>query len=255
MCIAIAKIKNVATPSMNVFKNSFINNPDGAGIAVCRDGSNKVEVIKGLMTFKEFKKTFHRLRITRKDSALFHFRIGTAGSNSMGNCHPFPLEKKASALKKLYYTTDLAMVHNGILTVEEDKEQDFSDTQTYIAKTLAASYVKDNLFTYPMFELIEDSIGYGNKFAFIKNNGVIFLMGTGWTMDKGIHYSNTTYKERKTHAVDCTSYTYYTYEETPLKQCPECKKIGFVEVAIAYGIRECYCKHCFYSWEEKREVN
>jgi hypothetical protein len=194
MCIIVVSSFNVPVPSVETLHNCFDHNPDGAGYMFTR---NKVLTLKkGFMTWEAFLEAYQRDNITAKDSIVYHFRIGTAGSKSPGNCHPFPFSNNTELLKTTMIDgLPAAIAHNGVFGVGDTKE-DLSDTQLFIARNLAHPDIIKNL-EVPIFRnLINEALGTGNKVAIMLSTGQIWYYGAGWTSQEGILYSNTSYLPR-----------------------------------------------------------
>jgi len=125
---------------------------------------------------------------------VLHFRIMTHGGVNPECTHPFPITDNVGALKKLKASVDIGVAHNGIIHSVTPRK-DLSDTMEYIATQLAP--LKRAL---PKFYenkharlLIQNAIE--SKMAFLTEGGKIYTLGD-FVTDKGILYSNTSYKER-----------------------------------------------------------
>ena len=96
MCIIIAKDKKNRLPKIKELEYCFDYNNDGAGFMYTDNG--KVIIDKGYMTKEDFLaryKTLCKKYNNFKDKCLVaHCRIGTAGSNTAQNTHPYALTKK-----------------------------------------------------------------------------------------------------------------------------------------------------------------
>lgn len=205
MCIAIAKPRGIDRPSNEILTECFKNNKDGAGFSFAING--KVHIMKGYMKLEDLITAVESLEkfIKMKDtSMLFHFRIGTQGGNVEGNTHPFPLSDVEEELKSTLHITDMAMIHNGIISKTSGSEYrkkfpNLSDTQIFCSeflKEMKDVYGYDKMFDSKLVNaIISEFLGSG-KFAFLDKDGAINTYGE-WIEDNGIFYSNKTYKESK----------------------------------------------------------
>ena len=211
MCIIVSKEKNQNIPSKKILKNCFTSNPDGAGFMYT--SNNKVRIEKGFFTFEEFykrlKKVDKALNLYKK-SLVMHFRIGTSGGYSEGACHPFPVTDNISEIQKTETTSKLGMVHNGIIS--NFVYGKLSDTQ---------NFVKD--FVYPLLKINCNFLNNKNainllykqsgatKLCFLDKYDNITYVGNFIT-DKGIKYSNTSYKDY-TYVPTYKNYKYYDWTD------------------------------------------
>lgn len=204
MCIIVAKPAGVTMPEFSVFENCFRGNPDGAGLMIASDG--KVYGRKGLMSIKAFNDALNDFETLYGDlkshTMVFHFRIGTHGTNSPYNTHPFPLIPNShdyDTFKSLNWVADQGFAHNGILSSlgmhPDVKTHDVSDTMVFgkrIALLLAEHYNIAN-DTEPQF-LLNQMLGTGtSKFAFIDGDGNLFTIGN-FNQENGVMYSNYSYR-------------------------------------------------------------
>lgn len=205
----MVKKKGMALPPKQVFKTCFDNNPDGCGYMYVNNG--KVIIKKGYMGYKHLYKDIKRLTDKNDINVVVHFRIGTQGKNDAKTTHPYPITSNTDYMQKLYYETDLAVVHNGIIYGYEDKTRpDLNDTQIFIRDVLSVLqelnkdfYKNENAIT--MLEDITSS-----KLVFLDKDDTLSFVGN-FINDNGILYSNYTYKEtRYTYTTSNTSNTYTT---------------------------------------------
>ena len=173
MCIIAVKKANQLLPDGKIMETMFKNNSDGAGFCYCQDGEVKIQ--KGYMTCEAFTEALNKVSEkidTYATPMIFHFRIATHGGITPGLCHPFPMSKKMSDLKQLATSTQLAIIHNGIIDIKARK--DASDTMTYITEKLAKRYKWDNGFykNRKQRKIIQSEIG-SSKMAFLNYRGEI----------------------------------------------------------------------------------
>lgn len=204
MCIIIAKDKFGRLPSEEELKNSFENNSDGAGFMYVKDG--KVVIDKGYMTYtsfiKHYKKLLEENNNFKNKSLVIHCRIGTSGKNIKANTHPYPISNQTRLLKSRHLTNEkIGIVHNGIIK-GYGTATGLNDTQEFIQK-----------YFYPLYSHYEDfyknkDIMYGielitgSKFAILDTTDTIYYVGE-FVEDKGLKFSNTTYKPYRYY------YSYY----------------------------------------------
>lgn len=191
MCIIVAKPAGVKIP-LQILKNCFDSNPDGAGMAF-QLPSKDVFIRKGFMEFQDMKNSLRDLgkRMDLTDSnIIMHFRVTTHGLSDKGNCHPFPIEGLDYA-RKLSFITSTAVAHNGVITGYGGFNQIYSDTQVFINKILTPLVAKHpGIYRDPEFlDMLRKSTN--SKFAFLDNKGLSIT--DGFTEDDGLFLSNTSY--------------------------------------------------------------
>lgn len=198
MCIIVYKPQGIIMPKNNILENCFDSNPDGAGYMYQDYNSKKVIINKGFMSFDSFITTIENLSNNIDITAVnlvMHFRYATQGSIIPENSHPFPITDKVKNLKALSITVNTAMVHNGIIPFCSDynNKNKLSDTQIFI-KDYLSKMNNSILFNPAVLALIEESTN--SKFIFMNNNNKIELIGR-FIEDRGIYYSNDTYKKSR----------------------------------------------------------
>lgn len=214
MCIAIGSPMGVTPPSIETLKKCWDNNPDGAGIAYNFKG--QVNIIKGFMTWDAFKAAWENLNkrfdLTKR-SILIHFRIATHGGVHPECCHPFPIVADEGTIKKLEYTSDYAVIHNGRISLTSSdtySRTNMSDTMVFIEKYLSKLASNHNWFMNKVnMELIHDMID--SKMAILAGNGLIRFTAGFEKGEDGNFYSNTTYKEDRKKTTTYVNYgsSYY----------------------------------------------
>lgn len=199
MCIAIAKISGVKCPSLDILRNCWDSNPDGAGFAF--NDAGRVVIKKGFMTWNDFQTAW--LRYSKRydfdnRGVLIHFRISTHGGTNPQNTHPFPVISDTGMMQKSECVCDYAAIHNGIITMTSSqayKERSVSDTLVFIRDYL--SLIAQNKAWFKRranIELINLLIDApSSKMAILNGRGEI-IYTDGFTEDNGILYSNTSYK-------------------------------------------------------------
>ena len=187
MCIIVFKPKNRNMPSDEIIKRCFETNPNGAGLMYRYD--NKIHIKKGFMTVDTLINCINEIKQTvnlKKTDVCLHFRISTTGSTIPQNCHPFPLSNNIDDLKSLEITTDKAIAHNGILndySKLHNDQTDMSDTM-YFSKMLSG--VNDRFL-----QNVISAHAINSRFVLMTVKKTI---SWGLINDKGILYSNTSYR-------------------------------------------------------------
>lgn len=86
MCVIIVKPKDAVVPD-NIMEYSAFLNPDGIGVYSYAD---KPKIFKA-MDYESAQNTVRQFN--RKDVfSIFHFRLATAGTKTIDNVHPFPID-------------------------------------------------------------------------------------------------------------------------------------------------------------------
>lgn len=185
MCIIVYAPAGV-TVNESVLTNCFSSNPDGAGIMYQSNG--KVKIDKGYMSFSSFFAAWNS--IPSDVDRVAHFRIATSGRIEGGNCHPFPICKDYTEMRKLESWTHIGLAHNGILTKYTPKDRlmsTHSDTMAFIKKIV---HPLGNLVMRPeVQDLIDDATN--NKFAIMSPRQTV-LIGH-FIQYQGAFYSNSSY--------------------------------------------------------------
>lgn len=211
MCIIAYKPSNKKMISEETLKTMFDNNPDGCGFMFLQRG--EVHGEKGFMDFDSFYKALKKHKALWVTSPfVVHFRISTQAGVNKECTHPFPLSDKMGDLKKLKFTNDIGICHNGIisLTSSYSKKITHSDTMEFITDYLSLivsdiRYWKDNR-TIRLIERLAES-----KLAILDKSGHCELIGDFKKVD-GIYYSNDSYKKRTyTYKPVSTTKCYATY--------------------------------------------
>lgn len=199
MCIAVFKEKGSKCPSMEILKNCWDNNDDGAGYAYAYDG--QVHIKKGFMTWQSFADAFNADK-KRYDfdklGILIHFRISTHGGVNPQNTHPFPLSNDTGMLQKPESVSDYAVIHNGIISLTSSTataEKTTSDTLVFVRDYIWNIAQNRGWFKREAnIDLIYRLAG--SKIAILNRFGEI-IHTPGFTEDNGVWYSNDTYKNSR----------------------------------------------------------
>ena len=102
---------------------------------------NQVIIDKGYMNIDDLlvriEKLKNELHSDLTDNAIvFHFRIGTAGKNDKETTHPFIITNQDDKLRATKITSNLGVVHNGIIYHYSYKGGILSDTQLFIKNVI-----------------------------------------------------------------------------------------------------------------------
>lgn len=259
MCIIIYKPSKIKLPSESILKSAWNNNPDGAGF-MFRNIEGKIVIQKGFMKFNHFYNVLKSLKedITETDLVI-HFRFATQGTISAENTHPFPITDSIKGLKQLNVITNSAIVHNGIVNFcnlsKQNNKLDLSDTQLFIMNYLAKISI-ESLNNESIHELILHATS--SKFILMTKEQTNII--GNFIEDKGIYYSNSTYKEYKKEK--------YTYQYSKKDNNKTKKDIEYIpsycescleQIDSAYDLYKYYgvyvCKDCYDVYtEEDRQL-
>lgn len=178
MCLAVYKPAGVP-PDWEAYREGFRCNSHGAGFAVVDSGS--VKICKGFFSFDDFRSAFEPYADSQ---AAIHFRLATHGERDSANCHPFRV------------TDDLAMIHNGVLSIACNVNKAMSDTWHYVELVLRPMAHRDaDFYRRPDVKFMGESAIKGNKFVFLRGDGghAIWNESSGhWSEDAW--WSNDSYK-------------------------------------------------------------
>lgn len=231
MCVAVYKPERTNLPSLEILKQCWDANPDGAGFAL-RTGEEKyaIEIHKGYMTWKSFVTAYEKYRLADfAGDMLLHFRIATHGGISPGLTHPFSLTSDVKLLKHTNVLTNYALIHNGMLPIKP--EGNISDTMEF-CRRLAPLH--QNLPA--ALNLIQGMAG-NNKIA-VMTRDKVHLFGE-WECIDGVYFSNLlwdwpeylpTGKElRRLDNGFCPYCDCAIIQEDDLYYCPECCDVWMKE--------------------------
>lgn len=181
MCIAILVSPGSSVSDVQL-KNSFDNNPDGAGFSYVSEdltGHRKLRVFK-TMDYEVFLRKFKRAIYHNPESPfLVHFRIATHGTVDKFNCHPFFINKEVS------------FIHNGIIGgVGVDPVK--SDTQVFNDKVL--KNLPKDFYKKEVYKILIEKFIVGSKLLTLDIDGhvTIFNESAGHWKD-GVWFSNNSY--------------------------------------------------------------
>lgn len=189
MCVVVYKPVGVNFPSMDILKNCFNRNRDGAGFMYA-DG-DAVHIHKGFMSWDEFE---HAIKPHLKNKELpfvMHFRIATHGGINQAMTHPFPLAKSTKKLRTLDIDTPVGIAHNGIIPMCDGTKK-LSDTAQFIKEYMTLlinnpQYYKER----KLCDIIEELIC--SKMCILSNDMHAEILGSGWHIVDDVYYSNDSY--------------------------------------------------------------
>lgn len=205
MCIITLVPLNVEVP-VEAITIGAENNPDGHGWVVASPEHGLV-VGKSMTPEEAIKDAVaERKRQGLGSVLLFHSRIGTHGSKTLANVHPFPVPE-AGVEPAVEVSEDLTtvMAHNGILPSawHPGAKDDRSDTRVF-ADEMAPWYLTERgVPSRRGAAALGEMIGRGNKLVFVSTaleGRVLYRIvnASSGTWDDGVWFSNTSYKERRT---------------------------------------------------------
>ena len=200
MCVIVYKPINQDEPSVTLLKKCFEINPDGAGYMLPLN--NKVVIRKGFMTFEDFKNDYYDFILKNEIDVksvpiVYHFRITTQGGVKKELCHPYPICDSYDNMRKCISTCDIALAHNGIISLTSQnyyyrsrKQPNYNDTMTFI-KDYASLLIGNNLYFASHKNtciLLERLIG-SSRLAIMNKLGYVKLIGEFYNHD-GLYFSN-----------------------------------------------------------------
>lgn len=215
MCI-IAYAKNGVQIEENVIRTMFEGNPDGAGIMWKPLDGGDIEIRKGFMEAERLLKAWNKIPV--ECERAIHCRIATSGKISKECCHPFPVRPKTDMMKKSTDKCYMALMHNGVIkqcTPKSGMEATCSDTMVFAAKYL---YPLQKQIDKECVQDLLDSFA-ASRLLIMRANAPTIMLGN-WVKDKGVYYSNTSYKDY--------GYGYYRWS----KDCRMAPSISWVALDI-----------------------
>lgn len=184
MCIIVFDKRSATTTTVDkdILLRCQEKNQDGMGI-MWGDGE-KLHTFTTLNDFDAIYERYLEARAQKFKTAL-HFRIGTKGTVTQDNCHPFVIHD------------DLAFMHNGTMHdvfKASDLPEDWNDTR-YVNENLFQTFPR-HFLTLPSYHVILDTLLKGDRLLFMDQLGrsMIFNANTGfWLWGKvgeGVWFSH-----------------------------------------------------------------
>lgn len=200
MCVMIIQDNN-KFPGWDMLHDAFVANPDGAGFMYQENA--KVHILKGLMTYDAFKSALEKVENYQTRNIVYHFRIGTHGSKTSSNTHPYPVTNKIDSYKKLDVVTNAGFAHNGIIdekfySKKLQKAHNITDSAATLHRIVTEGIKGNELDIASVIEKLDvisnNKAGYGDRFAIMTPTN-IYTSGN-WKEYKGFKVSNLlfTYK-------------------------------------------------------------
>lgn len=182
MCIAIMKPKGF-TVSEKALKTCWQGNDDGAGFMFSDGG--KLHLYKGYMNWDTFLDSYRWATTAYTRSPfVIHFRIGTGGTVSPENCHPFLINDT------------LGFVHNGILPdIDTELMEGSCDSAIFcedVLRQLPEGWLSNKYLRLTIEGYCKET---ASKFVFLDNLGNVTIMNErSGHWHNGVWYSNWSYK-------------------------------------------------------------
>ncbi len=197
MCQIIHRVKGAPAISETIIKAASLSNRDGWGIMYSDKGQKCV--IKSL----EMSDLSETIKLMEDSDFEFvaHLRLGTHGSMSIDNTHPFDV-----------FDGEYSLMHNGIFNVPYSKNETRSDTGIFV----------DYLNTLPKnIFFLKEWVGYlhsmmitsGNKLAIMNSKGTVFKYGNWFSLPE----SNEEYEKYKDKLFFSTSPSSFCYDPSKSK--------------------------------------
>jgi hypothetical protein len=142
MCFILFKKKGVEFDRdlIDFLKKKSLTNNDGFGYAIKKKGNDYITVKKYVNINKYFN-DISKLSIGKDDEVCFHLRLGTSGTKTIDNCHPFSLDGRTIINKKKHKKP--VLFHNGVMSYEDEKNPSYCDTRVLTNIMAKQSYNKD----------------------------------------------------------------------------------------------------------------
>lgn len=203
MCIAIWKPEGEDLLSKDIYEQCWNMNSDGGSISYWSKKDKLWHVVKGLMSWDDWWKTYCEMRNAQsigKDVGVFiHFRVGTAGNSfEAALTHPFPISDQLVDLQQTMFAARDIIAHNGTIG-PGNKEGTASDTMEavldYFEPMWELVYYKNGQVRNKKLEnILQECLNTAHSRWFVANGPEVTLYGP-WIHDTmyGTHFSNDDY--------------------------------------------------------------
>ena len=240
MCMLCVVPPNVV-PSREKLENSALNNPHGFGFAIVVPAEKRI-IVERTMNPDEAVNKFLELRGKYPEGyAMWHARLATHGSQTIANCHPFPVG----------HDTQTYLAHNGILPVLEDNT-DRSDTRIFAEDILHDMGGVKALDNEQLYNIIEDFTS-GSKVCVLtvdpraEYQCYLIHEEKGKKDESGVWWSNdscylTSWASKPSVLKPYGSYDGY-YDEIEV-ECFNCKSVNTEDMLELYDGACFYCGAC-----------
>lgn len=201
MCVIVYKPAGTSMPSTDTLKACVRANPDGCGLMWAGDGS--VHVRKGLMTYEDLVGAIEKVPNVERVALVIHARIGTQGPNDASMCHPFPVTHDDGLLVAQSVRCRVALAHNGILSLTNDRTAKVSDTYLFV-RDYATHIIRGRADWHEdeHAHALMTRLTAGSRVAVMDGNGHVELLGNWTQRPDGCHYSNTIWSVPRTTYMD-----------------------------------------------------
>jgi hypothetical protein len=179
-------------------KEAFRINDDGAGFmfdlpgSMNKSGQDRVKIFKGWFGFRQFYKDLRTCeRAFPTSTFVIHMRIGTSGSKTADNCHPFRV------------SSDAGFAHNGVMFGLGDSKR--SDTREFVEEALCKLPSKFWENKDIMAALDKCAVASSSKYVLLLGDGSFFILNEDlghWY--NGCWFSNKSYTLPTTKASEIT---------------------------------------------------
>jgi len=184
----VYKPENVEQIEYDILEECFRCNSDGAGYSYWDEKEKIWNIIKGFMDFDDFWKSFEANEFTKESIWMAHFRIATSGNTDGGNTHPFVVCDNFNTMrKKLNKAEDIAY-HNGVVGKGSKVA---SDTMEHIKECILPMHL---LIEEPEYKKCMELVCEQSSNRWLITKGKDIYTYGNWEEDKGIFYSNTSYR-------------------------------------------------------------
>lgn len=199
MCVIALIPQNIEVP-VEWLENGAGNNPDGHGWAVASEEHGLVvgKSMDPKVAIKEFTEEVERQGVV--SVKLWHSRIGTHGTENLDNVHPFFVPD----VNDEGHDQTTVMAHNGIMPGLwiPDVNDPRSDTRYFVDVTAKWHLQRETgIPSRRRGRVIQHMIGGYNKLVFLSVRApgrprVRIINSRAGTWDKGVWFSNTSYKRK-----------------------------------------------------------